>query len=112
MAATMLASWIKDQKVKGPLMKDAPTFYRNLEEALDIRRADHAMFTKNKSAWKQGLAADFCSNDLLSLGSSGMMRKAFLEELAAHPNFSLYSGGKECLDFQFHIASRPENEPL
>jgi len=49
-AATMLASWIKDQKLKGPMVKDTPAFYRNLEEALDIRRADHAMYTRNKSA--------------------------------------------------------------
>ncbi|KAK8912771.1 8-amino-7-oxononanoate synthase [Metarhizium anisopliae] len=40
-----LADFIKAQKIKGPQMKDAPTFYRNLEEALDLRRSDHGMFT-------------------------------------------------------------------
>ena len=79
-------------------MKDAPNFYRNLEEALDVRRTDYGMFTRTKRAWKVGQAVDFCSNDLLSLGTTGQMRTAFFEELARHPNFPLYSGGSRLMD--------------
>lgn len=111
MAATqMLESWIKDQKLKAPLMKGAPTFYRNLEEALDVRRADHAMFTRTKSAWKIGTAVDFCSNDLLSLGRTGEIRKAFLEELARNPDFALYAGGSRLMDGNYDYIEEVEQE--
>ena len=111
MAATqMLESWIKDQKLKAPLMKGAPTFYRNLEEALDVRRADHAMFTRTKSAWKIGKAVDFCSNDLLSLGRTGEIRKAFLEELARNPDFELYAGGSRLMDGNYDYIEEVEQE--
>jgi 8-amino-7-oxononanoate synthase len=110
MAEKMLAGWIRNQKLRAPGMKDAPVFYRNLEEALDVRRADHAMFTRTKSAWKTGDAIDFCSNDLLSLGSSGEMRRAFLEELAAHPGFSLYSGGSRLADGNYDYIEQVEQE--
>ncbi|RYO74618.1 hypothetical protein DL764_010771 [Monosporascus ibericus] len=109
-AAQMLASWIKDQKLKAPTMKDGPSFYRNLEEALDVRRADHSMFTRNTSAWKTGSAVDFCSNDLLSLGQTGRMRSAFLEELARHPNFNLYSGGSRLMDGNYQYIEQVEQE--
>lgn len=111
MAGTqMLESWIKDQKLKAPLMKDAPTFYRNLEEALDVRRADHAMFTRTKSAWKMGQAIDFCSNDLLSLGRTGEIREAFLKELARNPDFALYAGGSRLMDGNYDYIEEVEQE--
>ena len=91
-------------------MKDAPNFYRNLEEALDVRRTDHGMFTRTKSAWKVGQAVDFCSNDLLSLGTTGQMRTAFFEELARHPNFPLYSGGSRLMDGNYDYIEEVEQE--
>ncbi|KAI4271508.1 MAG: hypothetical protein L6R38_006863 [Xanthoria sp. 2 TBL-2021] len=110
MAEAMLASWIKNQKLKGPGMKDAPVFDRNLEEALDVRRADHGMYTRNKSAWKTGQAIDFCSNDLLSLGKTGQIRTAFFEELSRHPNFPLYSGGSRLMDGNYEYIEQVEQE--
>ncbi|MCJ1316554.1 hypothetical protein MMC15_001875 [Xylographa vitiligo] len=110
MAEKSLTEWIKNQKLKAPGMKDAHVFYRNLEEALDVRRAEHAMFTRTKSAWKTGNAFEFCSNDLLSLGSSGEMRIAFLEELAAHPNFAIYSGGSRLADGNYDYIEQVEQE--
>ena len=110
MAEKMLRSWLQDQKLRAPEMKDAPVFYRNLEEALDVRRVNHAMFTRTKSAWKTGDAIDFCSNDFLSLGSSGEIRKAFLDELAAHPDFSLYSGGSRLADGNYDYIEQVEQE--
>ena len=110
-AASFLASWIKGQKLMGPQMKDVPTFYRNLEEALDVRRADHAMFTSGiKSAWKTGTAIDFCSNDLLSLGVTGIIRTAFLEELGRHPDFALYAGGSRLMDGNYDYIEKVEQE--
>ena len=91
-------------------MKSAPTFYRNLEEALDVRRADHGMYTRTKSAWKMGQAIDFCSNDLLSLGQTGQMRTAFLDELARHANFSIYSGGSRLMDGNYDYIEMVEQE--
>jgi 8-amino-7-oxononanoate synthase len=109
-AAQLLSAWIKGQKLQGPLMKDAPTFYKNLEEALDVRRADHAMFTRTKSAWKLGVAVDFCSNDLLSLGATGAIRRAFLEELAENPDFNLYAGGSRLMDGNYDYIEQVEQE--
>lgn len=109
-ATSMLVSWIKDQKPKGPAMKNVQTFYRNLEEALDVRRADHSLFTRTMSAWKLGKAVDFCSNDLLSLGSGGHIREAFLEELSKHPDFNLYSGGSRLMDGNYSYIEEVEKE--
>ena len=109
-ALSFLASWIKAQKPMGPQMKDAAPFYRNLEEALDVRRADHAMFTRTMSAWKLGSAIDFCSNDLLSLGCTGEIRKAFLVELERNPEFLLYAGGSRLMDGNYEYIERVEQE--
>lgn len=106
----LLSDWIKSQKIKGPQMKDAPTFYRNLEEALDLRRADHSMFTNHKSAWKLGTSIDFCSNDMLSLGTSGEIRRTFLDELTANPNFAMYSGGSRLMDGNYDYIEDVEAE--
>ncbi|KAI6084470.1 putative aminotransferase [Hypoxylon rubiginosum] len=105
-----LATWIKAQKLRGSRMKDAPTFYRNLEEALDVRRTDHAMATRTQSTWKTGEAVDFCSNDLLSLGSSGKIRAEFLEELARNPDFMLYAGGSRLMDGNYDYIEKVEQE--
>lgn len=90
----MLAKWMNEQQLKGPSMKDAPVFYRNLEEELDKRRADQAF---NSLKTRRDII-DFSSNDILSLSSSGLLRKAFLEELAKHPEFATGSTGSRLLD--------------
>lgn len=106
-----LADFIKAQKIKGPQMKDAPTFYRNLEEALDLRRSDHGMFTNGlKSPWKSGKAVDFCSNDLLSLGKTGLLRKEFLNELGRNPDFPIYAGGSRLVDGNYDYIEQVEQE--
>jgi 8-amino-7-oxononanoate synthase len=109
-AIALLAGWIKSQKPQAPQMKGASTFYRNLEEALDLRRADHSMFTRTKSTWKLGQAYDFCSNDILSLGKTGIIRRAFLEELASHPDFMMYSGGSRLMDGNYSYIEEVEAE--
>ena len=41
---------------------------------------------------------DFSSNDLLSLGSSGVLKKEFLAEIARHPDFLITSPGSRMTD--------------
>ncbi|KAI0193451.1 putative aminotransferase [Astrocystis sublimbata] len=106
----MLASWMKEQKPQGPSMKSAPVFYRNLEEALDVKRAEQGFYARNISPWKTGQAVDFGSNDILSLGTSGRIREAFLKELAQHPDFSLYSGGSRAVDGNYKYIEQVEQE--
>ncbi|KAJ2988511.1 hypothetical protein NUW58_g3939 [Xylaria curta] len=107
---SMLTSWIQGQKPRAHEVKDASVFYRNLEEALDGLRANHAMFTPNISAWKSGEGVDFCSNDILHLGFTGQIRAAFEEELARHPNHNLHSGGVRMLDGNYEYIQQVENE--
>lgn len=78
-------------------MRNAPVFYRNLEEALDLRRGDRTLM-RIRSGEAGPDSIDFSSLDILSLASSGIIRKEFLEELARHPDFSLGSGGSRLLD--------------
>ncbi|KAJ8109599.1 hypothetical protein ONZ43_g6089 [Nemania bipapillata] len=106
----VLVQWIQGQRLKAPQMKDGPVFLRNLEEAMDVRRADHGLFTRSMSAWKSGKAIDFCSNDLLSLGSSGAIRTAFLHELETHPKFNLYAGGSRLMDGNYQYIEEVEQE--
>ena len=58
----MLTAWIQGQKLKVPQTKTALVFQRDLEEALDVRRTNHALLTSNISAWKSDQRVDFCSN--------------------------------------------------
>ncbi|KAA8617313.1 8-amino-7-oxononanoate synthase [Pyrenophora tritici-repentis] len=106
----MLTAWIQGQKLKAPQMKNAAVFQRNLEEALDVRRTDHALFTPNISAWKSGEGVDFCSNDILHLGSTGQIRAAFEKELASHPDYNLYSDGVRMLDGNYEYIQQVERE--
>ncbi len=106
----MLTAWIQGQKLKMPQMKNALVFQRNLEEALDVRRADHALFTPNISAWKSGQGVDFCSNDILHLGSTGQICAAFEKELVSHPDYNLYSDGVRMLDGNYEYIQQVERE--
>ncbi|POR37430.1 Putative 8-amino-7-oxononanoate synthase [Tolypocladium paradoxum] len=91
---TQIRKWLGGQKLKAPTMKDAPPFYRNLEAALDERRAGHNLVTLHRFEHK----VDFSSNDFLSLATSGMLRKAFLEELERNPDFAVGSAGSRISD--------------
>lgn len=55
-------------------------------------------------------SVDFSSNDFLSLSSSPVFRTAFLQELAAHPNFKIGSGGSRLLDGNSVYAEELERE--
>ncbi|KOS37202.1 hypothetical protein ACN38_g12021 [Penicillium nordicum] len=105
-----MAFWMKSQKLVAPQMKDAPVFYRNLEEALDVRRSTQSMLTRGQNTWKDGGAIDFCSNDLLSLGRTGELRAEFLSELAKYPDFALHSGGSRVMGGNYDYIEEVEQE--
>ncbi|KAG5981714.1 hypothetical protein E4U55_002639 [Claviceps digitariae] len=96
--AEAMSKWITVHQPRGHQMKNAPTFYRNLEDALDVRREGHYMMTSVPCAWKLGGAYDFSSNDSLSLSQTGEIRRAFLEELDRNPDFLMHSGGSRVCD--------------
>ncbi|KAG5936115.1 hypothetical protein E4U60_002737 [Claviceps pazoutovae] len=104
------ADWIKAQKRRAPQLKDASAFCRNLEEALDLRRVEHSMFTCSTPAWKLGTGYDFSSNDTLSLARTGEIRRAFLDELDRHPDFLMHSGGSRVMDGNYPYIEQVEAE--
>lgn len=104
----MLSSWIKAHELKAPSLQDAPVFYRNIEEKLDVRRASHSFWG---DTWKDRDAWDFSSNDTLSLGSSGVLRAEFLKELSRHPQANFASGGARSLpDGRYAYIEQVEQE--
>lgn len=106
----MLSEWTKAQILKAPAMKSAPAFYRNLEEALDVRRRDHGLYTLKTNVWKDGGAIDFSSNDTLSLGASGALRAEFMQELERYPNIPPGAGSSRVMDGNYDYLEMVENE--
>ncbi|KAI1764148.1 5-aminolevulinate synthase [Hypoxylon sp. FL1150] len=106
--ARFLADWIMGQEPQEPRLKDAPTFHRNLEAVLDAKRENKTLVTSVKAIWRMGDGIDFSSNDMLSLGSSGKIRAAFLDELAHNPDFPLYAGGSRLMDGNYHYVEDTE----
>lgn len=89
-----IKDYLQAQEPIAPRMKDGPCFYRNLEEALDTRRLDHNLVVFRD--FTDGV--DFSSNDFLSLATTGLLRMAFFDELAKHPNFRLGATSSRLLD--------------
>lgn len=93
------ASRLRDTVPQLPhLPKSHSTFYRNLEEVLDVRRTSGLYWAPVKNQWQVGDAADFCSGDILGLARSDARRAEFLAEMARHPDFSLGSSGVRLMD--------------
>ncbi|KAL5046587.1 hypothetical protein BDW71DRAFT_181933 [Aspergillus fruticulosus] len=93
----LLANWFPIHTAKAPSLRNGLAFYRNLEEALDLRRAEGSVFTVRSNEPAPG-SIDFSTLDFLHLTASGLIREAFLAELAAHPNFDLGAGGSRLLN--------------
>ena len=110
MSNIMLAEWMKAQKLKAPAMKSAPVFYRNLEEALDVRRRDHGLHTIKINIWQDSDAVDFSSNDTLSLGASGVLRAEFMRELERHPDIPPGAGSSRVMDGNYAYLEQVEDE--
>ncbi|KAI4262491.1 MAG: hypothetical protein L6R42_002333 [Xanthoria sp. 1 TBL-2021] len=110
MSAAMLEGWMKGQKLMAPSMKGSPVLYRNLEEALDVRRRDHALFVIRKNVRQDDDTIDFSSNDILALGASGSLRQEFLRELERHPYLPLGAGGSRMMDGNYDYLEMVEDE--
>ncbi|VUC23263.1 unnamed protein product [Clonostachys rosea] len=95
-SAATLASWYPDGTAKAKQLTGANVFERNLEAALDLRRAEGGFF-KIQTGLPAPDSVDFSTLDVLSLTSSGTMRRAYLEELARHPEFKLNDGSSRLM---------------
>ena len=98
MSSVLFSRWMASQKPRAHTMRSAPVFYRNLEEALDVRRKSHGLYSLLKNTWADGATTDFFSNDTLSFGPSGRLRKAFGEEFARNPGVQVGGGGCRLLE--------------
>lgn len=81
-----------------PQSTKSSTFYRNLDEVLDLRRISGLYWAPVENQWQVGDAADFCSGDILSLTKSPVRRAEFLAELARYPDFPMGSSGVRLMD--------------
>ncbi|TGO44023.1 hypothetical protein BCON_0648g00010 [Botryotinia convoluta] len=91
----MYARVVSAQELQASKVIGQPYFYQVLEARLDELRCHKKLRTLRL---RRQNVIDFSSSDVLSLSSSGILRDRFLEELAAHPNFSIGSGGSRLLD--------------
>ncbi|KAI1152216.1 5-aminolevulinate synthase [Nemania diffusa] len=100
---------ILDQRTQPHLTGSLPTFYQNLEEALDVRRNAHSFYSLVQNNWRTSNAVDLCSGDILSLGASGERRAEFLAELSRVPDFTLGSSGVRLMDGHYKYLEDAEN---
>ncbi|KAI1424926.1 5-aminolevulinate synthase [Xylaria sp. FL1777] len=109
-----ISTWttrLKDTQPQLPLSGQAQsTFYRNLEEVLDVRRSSGIYYSIVQNAWQADNAVDFCSGDILSLARSDARRAEFLAELARSPDFGTGSSGIRLMDGNYTFLEEAENE--
>jgi len=105
-----IAARIKRQQLQSQPSKPLSTFYRNLEEGLDIRRASNSLFSIAQNAWQVSNAIDLCSGDILSFNASGALRAQFINELARFPDFCIGSGGVRLGDGNYPYLEQAERE--
>ncbi|GFF62458.1 8-amino-7-oxononanoate synthase [Aspergillus udagawae] len=94
-----------------PQTRSQATLTRRLQATLENRRQQGRLI-EPAAPEKIAQMVDFGSNDTLSLNSSGVLRKAFFEELAKHPKFDvgsrstrIFEGTTQYLsDVESHIA--------
>ena len=65
--------------------KSLPTFYRNLEEALDVKRASDNFYSILPTGGPDASSVDLCFGDVMSMGRSSQHRVEFLAELRGIP---------------------------
>ncbi|KAI4947915.1 hypothetical protein J4E86_008432 [Alternaria arbusti] len=79
-----LAARIGNQK---PRQKTIPSssFYRNLEDALEVKKKSHTFYSIQQNLWQAAESiVDFISNDILSFGTSGILKTEYLKELSRY----------------------------
>lgn len=106
-----LATSLRGHKIQpAEETKSLPTFYRNLEEALDIKRASDSFYSTLPTADLHGSTADFCSGDVMSMGRSAEHRAEFLAELSRHPEFALGTTSSRLMDGNYEYIEEVESE--
>ena len=90
-AERMLKNWLKEHKLQSSMMKHAPAFDRNLEQALDRYRVEFGLMTA-KPRWDNSVI-DWTTSDFLSLSRSGRIREAVKEEVERQGEYLLSASG-------------------
>lgn len=102
---------IREQTVRPDATKALPVFERNIEEALDVRRAAQNFYLITQNSWQRyDHVVDFCSGDILGLAASPERRAEFLAEQSAHPDFSLGSTGVRLMDGNYPYLEEAESQ--
>jgi 8-amino-7-oxononanoate synthase len=102
-----LATLIKGNKAQTEQNKSLPTFYRNLGEVLDVKRASDNFYS---TLPPDTTSVDFCSGDVMSMGRSPQHRKEFLAELERNPNFALGTTSSRLMDGNYTYIQQTESE--
>jgi 8-amino-7-oxononanoate synthase len=105
-SSSFVIEWAKAQQPRGQKTKASSVFYRNLEEELNLSRAQHSCAMLHN----QDTPIDFSSCDVLGIGESGALKAAFLEELARNPSFQLGAHGTRLLNGNSEYLETVENE--
>jgi 8-amino-7-oxononanoate synthase len=102
-----LATFIRGHRSQTEKAKSLPTFYRNLEEVLDVKRASENFYS---TLPQDTTSVDFCSGDVMSMGRSSQHRDEFRAELERHPNFALGTTSSRLMDGNYAYIQQVESE--
>ncbi|KAL6721616.1 hypothetical protein ACLMJK_000720 [Lecanora helva] len=91
----LLDQVMRNQEPRAHLVKDESPLHYHLETKLDERRKQFKVLS---TRFRIPGSRDFSSNDILSLSSSGLLRKAWDAEIAKYPGVQIGSGGSRLLD--------------
>lgn len=108
--AGALATLIKGHRIQPEQTKSLPTFYRNLEETLDVKRASDNFYSTLPTSGLDASSVDFCSGDVMSMGRSSQHRNEFLGELERHPHFALGTTSSRLMDGNYPYIEQAESE--
>lgn len=104
--AVWRSEWAAAQTLRAPSLKDKSVFYRNIEEELDLSRQNLGGLPLHVPSH----TIDFSTCDVLGLGHNGILRKEFLKELEANPNFHITAGGSRLCDGTSNYQAKFEKE--
>ncbi|KAK4203182.1 polyketide synthase [Triangularia verruculosa] len=105
-----LATSIKGHRIQPEVTKSLPTFYRNLEEALDGKRASDSFYATLPTSPQDANTVDFCSGDVMSMARSVEHRAEFLGELESHPDFALGTTSTRLMGGNYSYIEKAEAE--
>lgn len=105
-----LATSIKGHKIQQEHTKLLPTFYRNLEEALDVKRGSESFYATLPTSSQDASSVDFSSGDVMSMARNSEHRLAFLAELESHPDFALGTTSTRLMDGNYPYIEQAEAE--